>query len=701
MSVEVRLLGAPRVRADGRWVPVPQDKRGALLVYLAHEADWVSRERLGFLFWPDVPDATARRNLRQLLTRLKALPPPFAPEIDSKHLRWRVATDVSWFRQALEAGDAERAVALAAGAYCEGFSVADASGWHGWLEQTRDDLDEAWRDAALSLVAAHARKDRHADAAALAKRVWERRPLDDEALNAYLAAAHSAGQRDAALTAFTAFERSLERELGLLPLAETLALVDAIRNEAPRAASTAPNRVVAPRGGTRFVGRHRELAEIDGWLEEPDCRLVVVVGMGGVGKTRLARELARRRKDAYRHGATVVALGASEAPGAMAPAIADAIGLKLAPGRDAVSQLGDHFRPRRALLVVDDLERPERDAEVLVDLLEQAPNLQVVVTSREELDVPQVWTFRLTGLRVHASPANPFDASEAVQFFLQAAARGNRRLRIDDDERAAVLEVCRLTEGLPLALELAGAWAKHLNVREIADELRQDVSVLMRSPDARDEAGMRAVFERSWRLLSPEQQRTLASLSVFRGGFDRRAAEQVADAGLYLVLSLVSKSLVAKEASGRFGLHEIVRAYAGEKLAANPDAQAAAKLRHATYFLGLLEGMPPGQDGAPQDGAPQDAAPQDAAPQYLAPQYLAPQHLAADAGNLRRAWRTLCENGDQDGLARGLPGLVRLLEGRSAFEEGVASLTSAREVAAGALAAELDAHRGGFLLRLG
>jgi len=346
----------------------------------------------------------------------------------------------------------------------------------------------------------------------------------------------------------------------------------------------------APR--TSFVGRASELDEIDRLLEDPDCHLLTLVGPGGAGKTRLALEAAARRIERYPHGVHFVPLVSVASPEFLAPAVAESIQFAVDgahSGFSAQEQLLDYLGERSTLLVLDNFEHLVGGADLLGEIIERAPKVELLTTSRERLNVQSEWVLDVHGLGL---AENGNGGSAAVRLFIERATQVEPGFSLDDDERAEASRICRLVEGLPLGIELAASWVSVLSCGEIADEIEQNIDFLatsMRDVPERHRS-LRAAFEQSWRLLSGEQQGVLARLSVLRGDYGREAAAAVADADLRLLSDLVSKSLVRRSDFGRYELHELLRQYAAEKLAAeSPDALASTRERHARHFLGALD----------------------------------------------------------------------------------------------------------------
>ncbi len=470
-----------------------------------------------------------------------------------------------------------------------------------------------------------------------------------------------------------------------LQLALKLAQVLELRPEAQAAwmsaarASAEPDEVVPPPQPLRpptpspglpayltpFVGRTQEQADLASLLERPDCRIVTLLGPGGVGKTRLAIETARA-VPGFADGVAFVSLAPVSAPALIVPAIGDALGGAFSGTTDLLAQLLAHLRERRVLLILDNLEHLLDPAGVTLGLLQhllaQAPHASVLATSRERLRLAGEWVLELQGLAVpqphaHTEPA----AAPALTLFAEHAERVNRAFRLSPANEATVATICQLVDGLPLGIELAAAWTRLLTLDEIAQELTRGLDTAHLSPrtlPARHHS-LRAVVEHSWQLLSTEERTALRQLSVFQGGFTRAAAAQVADAHLHVLANLVDKSLLRRGVSGRYDLHEVIRQYADTRLQEHADELAATGTRHAAYYLRLVAEREQRLKGAEQAQATEE--------------------ISAEIDNVRVAWRWAAVQGPRDELERAGEVLQWFYEVRGWFGEGTALFAQAVE----------------------
>lgn len=356
-----------------------------------------------------------------------------------------------------------------------------------------------------------------------------------------------------------------------------------------------------PTALTPFIGREKELAAIDKLLADPNCRLLTVVGPGGVGKSRIALRTAENQIAAYRHGVFFVPLAGVELAKAVPAAITNALGLKLLG--DVRSQLVQYLRDtqREMLLVLDNFEQLLEAADLLIEMLHHTQPIKFLVTSRERLNVQGEWVFPIEGLPFpNVESTGQLEQYAAVKLFVQTAQRVRPDFVLNAQEKPYVARICQMVEGLPLAIELAASWTRTVTCQEIAHDLEKSIGILtspMRGIPERHHS-IRSVLDHSWKLLPEDEQCVLKKLSVFRRGFTREAAEQVAGASLELLSFLGDKSLLRVDAqpgeTQRYNLHELVRQYAHEQLI-ETGAEELEQVResHLDYFVWLAEQAEP------------------------------------------------------------------------------------------------------------
>lgn len=342
---------------------------------------------------------------------------------------------------------------------------------------------------------------------------------------------------------------------------------------------------------TPFVGRTKEHAQLTERLLQADCRLLTLTGLGGSGKTRLALEVAASVASQFAHGTVFVALQPIPRADLLVSAIAQALGV-LFYGEDvSYQQLLASLVDKHLLLILDSLEHLLDAVPIISSLLAGAPGVTILATSREALRLQEEWLYPLQGLSTPASVyATQIEEYEAVQLLLAHARRFQPAFDLAA-EREAVIRICRMAAGLPLAIELAASWLKGLHTAQVAQAMQHNLDMLStttRNVEARHRS-MRAVFDQSWALLSDSERLTFARLSVFRGGFTAAAARDVTGASFADLAALVEKSLVLRGANDRFDIHELLRQYGAEQLEAL-GGTAETQASHSRYFAELMHG---------------------------------------------------------------------------------------------------------------
>jgi predicted ATPase/transcriptional regulator with XRE-family HTH domain len=417
---------------------------------------------------------------------------------------------------------------------------------------------------------------------------------------------------------------------------------------------------------TSFVGREYELRAIILQLQNPSCRLLNLTGPGGVGKTRLALEIARQLHNSFNHGACFVSLVGTSTSEFVIPAMADALGFSFSGAIELKAQLFNFLKEKQILLVLDNLEHLLDGIELLDELLEFAPGVKLLTTSREQLNLRAEWAFEVQGLPIPSDiELENLGSNNAGVLFLQRARQVNMNFIPVQEDVPAIARICQLVEGLPLGLELAATWVSTLSCRDIAAEIERGLDFL--ATTKRDmpprHRSLRAVFDHSWSLLTDEERQIMQKLSVFHGGFRREAAQAVAGATLLTLSALVDKSLVQRSEIGRYALHELIRQYAVTILQADAQEKNIINRKHAEYYLTWLQACERALTSSQQKDT------------FV--------ELNSDLDNIRTAWQVAVAH-QQISLLRGATWpLYYFYELHDFFQEGEAVFKRGAEMAQG------------------
>jgi predicted ATPase/transcriptional regulator with XRE-family HTH domain len=452
-----------------------------------------------------------------------------------------------------------------------------------------------------------------------------------------------------------------EREL-FLKVARRLKADDGLASVSPIPYSTP--KATLPTPPTPLIGREDELGGISHLLANADCRLISLIGPGGIGKTRLGIEFANRQRGLFPDGVYYVPLASVNSAASIVPAIAEAFEYSFSGPVDPKEQLFAHLArtiQKSALLVLDNLEHllagPPATAELVAEILQRLPVVRILCTSRERLNLQGEWTFDLRGLIVPPlENYGEIESYSAAMMFLQAARRTDAKFKLTDADKPALLRICRMLEGIPLALELAAAWVNMLSCAEIAREIESNIDFLavsMRGVPERHRS-LKASFDHSWKLISDAERDTLSRLSIFRGEFDRAAAQTVAGATLPMLSSLVSKSLMRRTESGLYDLHEVIRQYAWNHLDEDETRCVETCARHCEFYLRFA---------AEHEAKLKSAAQQDSV-----------HEMTLELDNLRVAWKWGIRHGKFDWIQKSVRAFGWYFEVAGLIHEGIEQL---------------------------
>ena len=722
IGLSLSLLGSFMASLDGR--PLHKfrtDRVQALLIFLGTEKAlgerFHRRGALMDLLWPGLPQQSAQVNLRQAIYRLSKAIPDLSPTpkaaavsfllSDRKTVQINPAfplrLDVVDF-QRLITGTWEQkaeAVELYRRDFLADFYLPDAETFEEWAAARRAAFRRQVLVALDFLASGWLDRSDFVKVEEYARRALEMDNLREGAYRQLMQALTRSGRRSEALVTYDSCRQQLQSELGAEPSAETLALYEAIlageidgittpspiepgEPDLPKPLHPVTSAALYPSAPahnlppqpTPFIGREAELTALETLIADPEVRLITVVGSGGMGKTRLALAAAERQFNPptdleqgesappFPHGVYFVPLAPLSAAERIIPAMAEALDFRLeGTGRQTRSlteQLFDYLRRKRLLLVMDNFEHLLDGADTLADLLQAAPDITVLATSRERLNLRSEQLFPIQGLDYMA--ADMAEASTAAvelteyaaaKLFLHSARRNQPDFELAAEEVNHLNRICLLVAGMPLGLELAASWVDTLSLSDIAIEIQAGLDFLETEAwdVPRRHRSMRAVFDSTWQRLAETEGRAFAQMSVFRGGFSRPAAEAVAGAGVKLLAQLVSRSLLQYDKTAdRYQIHELLRQYGADRLAENPSIEVRTRHRHSTYYAAWL-----GRRESDLHGAKQQAA-------------LAQMEIEAE--NTQASWSWSVDQRKVGQLEQAMDGLGHFYELRGRYQEG-------------------------------
>ena len=668
----------------GKVVPVRSRKELAALAYLLVEgAQSHSREVLQNLFWPDLDMTSGRNNLRVTLAHLQGIMPAepngaagaetvrllHASRSEVQFNRAsQVWVDVSEFQRLID--DTQRhdhasrsgcahcyqllhtAVALYAAEFLSGFALADCPAFEEWLFLQRERQHLLVLKAYQDLSTYAEQQGELETALTFVQRQIAIDPLREAAYRQQMYILARQGERNLALTAFERCRAVISDELGIDPEPETLLLHQQILSDQivpqPKPASTVapsqpetpfvqpalpapplpsavatetrPTRHNLPQPLTAFIGREPEVAQLQERLATGDSRLISLVGPGGIGKTRLAIHVSSACQHLFPDGVFFVALAGVQAVAAIPAAILAAMNADLAGSAAPTTQLLQFLARQKLLLVIDNLEHLLDGVDLLLAILQAAPGVTLLVTTREQLNCQAEDCFILSGLATPAQ-SNLAEAGQyaAVRLFCECAYRLHKNFKLTAENCPAVVNICQLVAGMPLALELATTWLGDLDCAGLAAALAKNQAILattQRDRPARHRS-MQAVFDYSWQMLTAREQQLLGQLALCQGRFLASIATQLTGASLIDLTGLRYKSLLRIAEASYYDLHPLIRTFALATLSDESAAQIEGKL--ATLYA---------QRVAEQERALYGATPRDAL-----------RAIERELDNIQQAWR--------------------------------------------------------------
>ena len=586
-----------------------KNNQGLFAYLLLHHENPITREALTTLFWPNDADHNARNNLRQALYQLRKM----LGDLENNQEPYLLVTrqtvqfnaiadyqlDMQQFLASIDAGDLETAVSHYKGELLPAFTC-DSLEFESWLRQKREQLHNLALETMAELTRDHLQNGRFDKAQTIAQQQITLEAWREQAHRQLMRAYTLAGDRNKALNQYELCSNILAEELAITPSPETVTLFEDIKAGRYGAlisdeALSPPRKVEhnLPADLTPFIGRELERGQIQHHFAQEKHRLVTIVGPGGMGKTRLAITLGKDMLSQFQDGIYFVDLSPLANPDEIPLAIASTLEYE-APdkSKELFQQLLKAIKTENLLLILDNFEHLLAGATLINSLLQTCPEIYVLVTSRQRLNLATEYRFELGGLDfpTELTPENAM-AYTAVQLFVENGRHLQSDFAVTDENLAEIIQICQLVQGMPLGLVLAASWLEMLTPAEISAEIKNSLEFL--SSELADlpprQRSMHAVFDYSWQMLSPAEQKICANLTVFRGGFTREAATQVADANLRVLLNLVNKTFLQRDPeNGRFSMHELLRQFAAAQRQLL-DSEDQAALRHCQYFTQMVK----------------------------------------------------------------------------------------------------------------
>lgn len=506
-------------------------KVDALLVYLALERREHPRELVAELLWNDLLQARAMANLRMVLsslqsqladyilvTRQTVMIDPHSPVwLDTIELETSLKeTEGELTRSAVRI--LEAALDLYRGEFLAGFHLREAHGFESWMVQQAQRLSGKASEILQRLIHDSLAREPLAIGIDYARRWLTIDPLREEAHRYLMLFLAQSGQRTAALAQYETCVRLLRDELNVAPEAETTRLYAQIQAQKIPGLPAAQKPIVRiPIPATPFIERPTELHQITALLDNPDCRLVTIVGPGGIGKTRLAIQAATDRTNAFHDGVYFIPLVSVQSGDFLPREIASILRFSFQGASRPREELLQYLANRKVLLILDNFEHLVGSAQLVADILENAGGVKVLVTSREWLNLQQEWVVPVDGMGYPSGDARDLTgdagAYGAIKLFAACARRVCPRFSVEEDLQA-VIKICQLVEGMPLCIELAATWLRAIPASESMNQV--DVNFL--STTARNvperHRSMRAAFDYSWKLLSLNESLVLMRMRL-------------------------------------------------------------------------------------------------------------------------------------------------------------------------------------------
>lgn len=681
------MLGTPRIARNESEISFNRRKGLGLLAYVAMKKKPQSRDTLASLLWPEFDKSRGRNNLRRELSLLNSAYGQTVLVGDRQQISLNQSvslwTDVDQFYRYLakarlafpdtdidEITALEQSVEVYNDDFLSGFSLPDSIAFDDWQYFEAENLRSSLADVLRRLVNHLAQRDDLARAIDYCRRWIALDPINDLPQRQLMELLGWSGQRTAALRSYIQYRGLLELELGVLPEERTTALYrtilekrllgrdsQAITEQIRKPVHNLPAQV------TEFVGRDQELAQLTQILADKPNRLISIVAPGGMGKTRLAMRIAEQQLSNFPDGVFLIELASLTTEEDIIIAIMNALDYRLqSRGHTPKQELLNFIRSQKRLLVMDNCEHLLSDVNIFGEILRSAPQVKILATSRKRLNLTGEVTMILEGLDTPSSETSDqiLDYSAGKLFRINAE-RARPDYKFYEDDLIAVVKICQITEGMPLAILLAAAWMHVLTPSEIVEEIQEGIDFL--ESDLHDVAerhrSIHAVFNSTWNQLSKDEQGIMMHLSIFQDGFTGKAMQKITGSTLRQLASLMNRALIRQDPdTARYDIHELLRQYLGEKLKGSGMLDVTLD-KHCDYYLSFAANLNEDLKIRRVDTAIQE--------------------FSADLDNIRFAWQHAVHSSDFERLGHACDSITTFYSAKALYAEGIIMLRSAIE----------------------
>lgn len=670
-KLKLILFGAREILLDDVPANIPRRKALAMLIYLVVTQKPQERDTLGAMFWPESADS--RNQVRVALSTLRAALGTewLAEHTDVLHMsnRQHIWVDVLAFKELCSTGfkqpdryveHLEQAIELARGGFLAGFTLRDCPEFNSWVLSEEYYLEREINKALRTVVECHRKAGNFERAMHYAEQLVARDDLNEDSYQLLMELHLGHNRIRDVIRVFNTCKTHLQEELGIAPSQElqTIYRRALAQRQGQEMEKTELADELIPYFHHAFFGRETEVNTVLKLLSDAKCRMVSLVGIGGIGKTHLAAKISELTPTQLNLDVCFVSLEGVQTQEQALLVVARRLHLR--PMRDApvLDQIVSRLQTKQLLLVLDNVEQliPEINP-VLSRIIQQAPTVKLLTTSRIMLRMHEEYVVRLGGLayphKYQEYETEEIQQCDSVRFFVYWAEKSNLAFQFSQDNAYTVAELCRVLEGIPLAIRLAAVWCELLSVEDLLREIHRNSDILHNSLSDIPEKhhSMRALFDSIWVQLSAQEQHALSHLSVFQGGFTRQAAEQIAGITPLLLKSLLEKSLLVVDSAlgRRYHIHEILRMFATTNV---PPGTADRPLldRYIDYFARFLSALEADLRG------------------YSLQQAL--REIDDELANIQNAWHLAIDAGRVDILSQMMTSLYLYMHYRGYWGEG-------------------------------